>query len=114
MEDVCMYDTWMEWAWEANLKRESREIGPSLPPLSPTCSRYGKLHMISHPAQKAFYADLTRISSKDFLGPTFSFSSFSLSLFHFHSRKITLVSLLLCSVYIFFTLIIIIYNAKHK
>ncbi|KAK7336485.1 hypothetical protein VNO77_17027 [Canavalia gladiata] len=31
------------WAWEANLKRESKEIGLSLPPLSPTCPRYDQL-----------------------------------------------------------------------
>lgn len=36
------------WAWEANLKRESKEIGLSLTPLFPTCLRYCKLHMISH------------------------------------------------------------------
>ncbi|KAK7378080.1 hypothetical protein VNO80_03516 [Phaseolus coccineus] len=33
----------MGWAWEANLKRESKEIGLSLPPLSPTCPRYDQL-----------------------------------------------------------------------
>lgn len=39
------------WAWEANLKRESKEIGLSFATTLPTCSRYGKLHMISHPSK---------------------------------------------------------------
>ncbi|KAF7804022.1 uncharacterized protein G2W53_043133 [Senna tora] len=39
------------WAWEANLKRESKEIGLSFATTLPTCSRYGKRHMISHPGK---------------------------------------------------------------
>ena len=48
---MMMNEDGMGWAWEANLKRESKEIGLSLPPLSPTCPRYGKRHMISQPGE---------------------------------------------------------------
>lgn len=66
-----MHVSYMAWHGKQILKGNQKKLATT----PPTCSRYGKRHMISHLEEKGPSADVTCISWEDLDGPTSLFLS---------------------------------------